>query len=391
MNAPDQIQPALLRPKFGPCLSLYFSVSPHATHGDQVRVKSLAAQAVQMLEDWQPPLGKEHVFDLMRPLWRLLGTEGFWQDRRADRALFMAPGFFTELFLPHSVQDAVYVGSEFLIRPQLAPPSARSYFVLALHGDRARLFEGDGTGLRPSAFEMPTFDAVRNHEVTSEAEGTHANLTCDHCCARGDGDTEHARIKAYYHVIAGLLKAEYPNSRRPMILAGTSRNLAMFRAVARKLANINAYDLEVDPDSLPLAALARCAAKLAQPHLSRDWEETLRALHERKINVPVDREVASIVEEAIRGQIETLWIARGAQAWGTIGGGGVPNLHAIARPGDEDLLNLAAVYVLRHRGRVYEVEEGQLEPGCKAIAALRYLADRYQAATPTELANGGRS
>src|SRR4051812_24036365 len=103
METSQLVPPALIRPKCGPCLSLYFRVTPADRRVDEIRLKALMAQAVDLLGTWNPPLGEEHSFALMQPLWRLLGTDSFWSDRRPNRAIFLAPGYFSEIFLPHHV------------------------------------------------------------------------------------------------------------------------------------------------------------------------------------------------------------------------------------------------------------------------------------------------
>jgi hypothetical protein len=374
----------LLRPMSGPCLSLYLRLTGDR-HADQIRVKSLAAQAKKLLEEWQPPLGEEHAFAIMQPLWRLLGSDGFWQDHRHSRAVFLAPGFFTEMFLPHAVEDSVYIGSEFLIRPLLNSPAAQSLLTLALHSDRVHLHECGADGLHDARTKLPDFKTAVTHDFAATTGGDTA-IPTDHRHPRGSGDANHARVKAYFHLIAALLHAEYPKARH-LALVGTARNIALFCASAHALGDIHLHKVTSDPDSMPKEVLEHRVLEATQLYFAGDGQESLQRLRESSTGAPTEREPTGIIEAARKGQIETLWLARGARVWGTQGAAGSATLHVIPTGSDEDLLNSAAIHVLRHRGRVFEVEPAELEPGAKAVAALRYLADRYQSELPT----GGQS
>jgi hypothetical protein len=369
----------LLRAMSGPCLSLYLQLSGDR-HADQIRVKSLVAQAKKLLEEWNPPLGEEHAYAIMQPLWRLLGSEGFWRDHRHSRAVFLAPGYFTELFLPHAVEETVYIASDFLIRPLLNSPAAQSFLTLALHEDRVRLYEGGADGLHDPRRPLPDFATAVTHDYAAETGGDTA-IPHDHSRPRGSGDANHARIKAYYQLIAALLHADHPKARH-LVLVGTARNIALFCAAAHVLGDIHLHKVMSDPDSMPKEVFEHRAIEATQPYFSGDSAESLQRLRERTTGAPTEREPAGIIEAARKGQIETLWMERGVKIWGTQGGG-APAMRVISTGSDEDLLNSAAIEVLRHRGRVFEVEPGELEPGVKAMAALRYLADRYQTETPT--------
>jgi hypothetical protein len=81
-------------------------------------------------------------------------------------------------------------------------------------------------------------------------------------------------------------------------------------------------------------------------------------------------EVARVVPAAHAGRVEALFLARSRRRWGRFdAASGEVREHEVEGPGDEDLLNLAAVCTLAHGGAVYEAEEGQV-PGGGPLAAV---------------------
>jgi hypothetical protein len=84
-------------------------------------------------------------------------------------------------------------------------------------------------------------------------------------------------------------------------------------------------------------------------------------------------DVAGVVRAAYGGHIAVLFVARGRQQPGVFDPAqAVVEVYEEPRPGDEDLLNCAAVYTLLHAGTVY-VTEPEKVPGGGALAAIYWL------------------
>jgi hypothetical protein len=81
-------------------------------------------------------------------------------------------------------------------------------------------------------------------------------------------------------------------------------------------------------------------------------------------------EIETVVLAAYNGQVEHLFVAVGVQCWGTFD----PTTHAVhwhreEQAGDEDLLNLAAIYTLLNGGTVYAVAP-EYVPDIRPLAAI---------------------
>ena len=81
----------------------------------------------------------------------------------------------------------------------------------------------------------------------------------------------------------------------------------------------------------------------------------------------------AIVQGACEGRIETLFVAAGIQHWGFYD----PetrsvHLHEDAGPGDEDLLDFAALHTFLNRGTVYVLKPEDMPDSGAVAAVLRY-------------------
>jgi hypothetical protein len=76
---------------------------------------------------------------------------------------------------------------------------------------------------------------------------------------------------------------------------------------------------------------------------------------------------------AYDGRIDTLFVPVGVQQWGMFDRESrTVQAHQEAETGDEDLLDVAAMYTLLRRGTVYAVTPDELPDRSLAAALLRY-------------------
>ena len=81
-------------------------------------------------------------------------------------------------------------------------------------------------------------------------------------------------------------------------------------------------------------------------------------------------DLGKIVPAAHGGRVETLFVAIGVQRWGMFDPQlSMVRLHEEAKPGDEDLLDFAAVQTFLNGGTTYALEPGNM-PGYSSIAAI---------------------
>jgi hypothetical protein len=80
-----------------------------------------------------------------------------------------------------------------------------------------------------------------------------------------------------------------------------------------------------------------------------------------------------VIQGAFYGRVEQLFVPVGVQKWGHFDPDSMEiERHNEAQPGDEDLLNAAAIQTIFHGGTVYAVEPGAVPDEAPVAAVFRY-------------------
>lgn len=369
----------LIQPQTGPCISIYTTnVAPPKLR--DLRLRALLDEAGRQLVDRLPAADREAI----------VATAGsLFAERIHEIPIGSAVGLFVTsawsgiAVIAHPLPDTVSVAGVFAIRPLLESGWGSTYRILALHGDRVTPLRGVESGLSVEE-ALPTREQARHHHLAGRSAAFGTPVDRDHSKPIGSGDVAHEALRAYFHVVAAVYRERHPQLAEPVILAGTERNVALFREAANGI-------LPTWPQSIPLdldredqsASLAHLLAAV-RPVLEQAGHADMQRARHRDAGRPMLTEAAAIIEAAAQGQVETLLLVRDAKAWGNPNG--QTGSHASPESGDEDLLDRATVDTLRNHGRVRIVNAGDLGAGEKAVAVLRYLVDRYQEETASAAA-----
>jgi hypothetical protein len=125
-----------------------------------------------------------------------------------------------------------------------------------------------------------------------------------------------------------------------------------------------------NPDYLTPQELHAKAWPLVQPELDRDRD----LLHRRLVHAHgnVMSGLRQVIPAAAMGRIDTLFIDCTRPHWGRYDAERLSvELHDQPRPGDADLVEVAAVETLKHRGHVFALTP-ETASGASAEALLRY-------------------
>jgi hypothetical protein len=116
----------------------------------------------------------------------------------------------------------------------------------------------------------------------------------------------------------------------------------------------------------------------------RAWRVVEPLFHKRQEQAPeqfktlqpagrASHTIKEVVAAACQGRVDALFIAAGLQHWGTFDPATFAvESHKVPRPGDEDLLDLAAVQTLVKGGKVFAVEPSEIPDGAPLAAVYRY-------------------
>jgi hypothetical protein len=111
------------------------------------------------------------------------------------------------------------------------------------------------------------------------------------------------------------------------------------------------------------------------PIFSREKEEAL-ATYEALAGADSDRasaDLAEILPAAHFGRVGVLFVATGVQRWGSFDRqSNALEVHEQHEPGDEDLLDVAAVQTLLQGGTIYAVGPGDVPADAPLAAIFRH-------------------
>jgi hypothetical protein len=352
----------------GPCVSLFLPThrSGPQTQQDPIRFKNLLRQAQERLT--KNGLRSTEANKVLGPANPLLDDRSFWQHQSDGLAVFASRGMFRYFRLPLQFPELVVVTDRFHIKPLLSLLSGDGrFYVLALSQNRVRLFQGT----RQSIGEMDLDSVPKNLAEALGAEERERQLQFHtpgqrasaiyHGHGGSNDDSLHKKdlLRYFKKIDKGLQDLVCPE-RAPLVLAGVDYLLPIYRE-ANSCAELVDEGIVGSPDGLSASELHTRAWAILGPHFAVAQERAAAQYRELAGTGRTSRDLTSIVPAAHHGRVDSLFVAVGVQQWGVFeaGAGGVL-LHVDRQPGDQDLLDLAAVQTLVHAGNVYAVEPEQI-------------------------------
>jgi hypothetical protein len=125
-----------------------------------------------------------------------------------------------------------------------------------------------------------------------------------------------------------------------------------------------------NPDQLKAEELQEQAWPILEPHF-RKAQETVAAKYREMLSKGLaSHDIKEIIVAAGQGGVDSLFVAMGKEVWGTASPE-IDNIqvHQEPQPGDEDLLDLAALQTLSNSGTVFVVPPDRV-PDDKLLAAV---------------------
>ena len=373
----------LLAPQSAACVSIYLPFHLLGRDGlqDSIRLRLLLEQAEQQLIGRGMSVAEAR--DLLAPARKLPEDEPAWQNRGRWMAIFLTPGLMRTFEGSGPMDEALFVDDVFHVRPLLPQVTERDrFFLLAVSQNAVRMFEGDSAGL--DEIELPglpkNLEQALNIEGAPRGSQVHAAVrggqTGKHGKQEsvfhgqgGEADTRKAELELFLRQVAAVVDQRLIEERAPLVLATVADHVPMWRA-ASCYEHLLCDFVAGCPDYLTPQELHAKAWPLVQPELDRDRDRLHRRLTHAQGNVMFG--LKQVVPAAAHGRIDTLFIDCTRPHWGRYDAERLDvELHDEPRTGDADLVELAAVETLRHRGHVYALTP-ETASAANAEALLRY-------------------
>jgi hypothetical protein len=367
------------------CVSIYM---PTPRNGSEtlegpIGLKNLLRAA----EDRLVALGVSghETMELLGPARALLHDRIFWQRAGEGLAIFLAPGTARILRLPWAFELFVAVGERHHVVPLLHLEAGEErFYILALSENDVRLLDATrdhvrsvDTGDAPTSLE----EALANDDPdpqfqyhTAAPPPGHGGGLAGGVHGYGVGVNEpKTDLARYCRRVDTALAPWLHAGHEPLVLAGVDSLTTIFAAVTHAK-HLVATRIAGNPDALLKDELRRRAWRIVRPLFAAGRDEAVMrcAEHLAKADGLAAGSPESIVSAAHAGRIATLFLADGAHVWGTYDPATAAiHTHLREQRGDDDLLDLAAVRTLEHRGDVQFLEARSVPGGGPGAALLR--------------------
>lgn len=350
------------------------------TQQGPIRLKNLLRQAQDRLTS--DGLRTAVARKILEPAARLLDDGSFWQHQSDGLAVFASEELFRYFRVPVAFAELVVVTDRFHIKPLLALLSGDGRFhILALSQNQVRLLQGT----RHSVGELDLGGMPRNLADALGEEQRERQLQL-HTAARstsaifhghgGSDESVHKKdlLRYFKQIDKGLQELVYAE-RAPLVLAGVDYLLPIYRE-ANTCAELVDEGIVGNPDGLTAAELHERAWAIIEPYFAKAQDGAEARYRELAGTGRTSRDLSRIVAAAYHGRVDSLFVAVGVQKWGTFeADSGDVRIHDERQPGDQDLLDLAAVQTLVRAGNVFAVSPEQIpdeETDSPAAAVFRY-------------------
>ncbi|MCS6775353.1 MAG: hypothetical protein RMJ43_02925 [Chloroherpetonaceae bacterium] len=371
------------------CVSLFMPMHRTEENAQNIsHIKNLTREAQRQLTAQGMSSTEAQAF--LEPVHRLVEETDLWRHPGDGLAIFCSSEGCQRFRVPLPLEEKAIVAPRYHVLPLLPLMQGDGrFYLLALSQNAVRLWRGDREGLTelPLGEDVPRSlaDALRFDEADE--------LYFDRNNAYGAGmpfhghsefkDSHKEKLGRFFNLVDKGVCRVIGNDRAPLVLAGVDYLLPIYRSNA-EYAPILRESVIGNPEALRPQELHARAWPLVAPVFEMGLQQDIARFREAAGTTRrTCTDTANVVRAAAFGQVETLFVAARAQQPGVFD----PETHTVHlhdtwTPGDEDLLNAAAVFTLQQGGTAYLLPSAAMPVEGPLAALLRY--DMAGSRIPTE-------
>lgn len=350
---------------------------------DPICLKNLLDDAEEQMVEGG--MGTDDARSLLAPARDLVEDPVFWQHQSDGLAMFLSSDFFRHYRLPVDFEPLTVVSERFHIKPLLRLLSDNGqFYLLALSQQGLELYRGTQYSIGEVPMEevpeslsqvLRWEDPEKRLQLHTGSEAvTNGGEAIFHGHGTASEDDPKDHIRRYFQRVDAEVSDLLAGEHAPLVLAGVDYLLPLYQE-ANTYPHLVEESVERHPEQISTKELHRRAWEIVWPIFATGRKEAVDGY--RQLASSDSDLVASDLEElapaAYYERVRTLFVAVGKQRWGTFEPDtGEVHLHEEAKPGDQDLLDLAAAHTLLNGGVVYAVEPEQMPDGNLAAGILRY-------------------
>ncbi len=366
----------------GPCVSILLPSHTRdlEAHRDGVRYKNLLKKAAGRLRE--EGLKARECEALLAPL------HDIWSSRSAEAhglAVFASSRGHRAYWVPLELEEVLVVSDAFHLKPLLPLLTGDGrFYILAISQKNARLFQAskftmseielkDLPASLAESFRFDVFEKSLQHHTSSgpDASGRPNAIFHGHGGAGHDHLLERKLHEHLHQLDTGIQKL-IEDHHAPLVLAGVRSLCATYRHASRAH-HLMPEGIDGNPEQLDARTLHARALALVAPELSARREKAAATWADLSRSERASTRLETVVMAAYQGRVEILFAAVDREVWGRF----LPAYETVAPhekrdAGDNDLLNLAALYTLYHGGSVYVVPTAEMPAVSPCAAVFRF-------------------
>jgi len=348
-----------------PCITIYMSDNTPVGGMEQIltRLKNLLRTAESSFQGFPMTVGEAE--ELLTSHWSSIQDNEPVHPGTQGLAIFMSRNFFGRCHLPIAAPGFVVVGREFFIRPLLRfVPTDDRFFVLALSQKHVKLFEGSRRGIRERTMkEVPEnlHDDLEGLPFAARHKGVYHGPSLDH----------KDRLIHFFRDIDHGVAASLKGQQAPLVVASVDYLFPIYKE-ANTYPDLLEDMVTGNPDLLSPYALHAASWRVVEKQFSEARARAF-AVYQAHINSSrTSSNLRKVVIAAERGLVRFLFLPSEGEQWGSLAAPETVHVHNKQEPGDDELLNLAAVLTIRRGGHVYVVPPNELPEGAEVAAVFRF-------------------
>lgn len=364
----------------GPCITILLPLHHEDTRQIRAAAKSAIRAAEQRLE--QHHIDPKQVEVLMEPL-RTLAVELEGEAEQKGVVVLRSPHVLQRFFVPGAIEESVTVADHFHLLP-LIPVllETEPFYILALSQKNVRLLRCTNSTSEevklPSGVPQNLDDFVQtdkpDHVLDSGASGGPGTGSMGRVTFGTGTDKERRdqHLLHFYKAVDQGITTFLQGGNAPLVIAGVEYELPLYRSVS-SFPRLVDEAVRGAPDSLKGGELHKRALEVMQLHRRTHVDSALAMYEQFGGSSRTSVGLKEIVKGAYDGRVLHLFVAEGARHTGNFDA----MTHRVRasrqeQPGDEDLINAAAVETLRHSGNVFVIPASRVPHGSQMAAVMRY-------------------
>jgi hypothetical protein len=352
-----------------------------------IRYKNLIGEAQEKLVE--AGLKQSEAEKMLEPA-RALHNDEFWRHQSGGLAVFVGSDFFSYYCLPLEFEQLVVVSDQFHLKPLMPLLTGDGrFYLLALSQNQVRLLEGtrdiireikpESVGDLPESLQQALqYEGKENQtQFMSSATYSPAGLSGSNpgtLHGRGVDEDKYNQLVRFFSQVNQGLQDYLQDGDVPLVLAGVEFLMPIYKQV-NTYPNVLEEGVTGNPEALEPEELHAQAWTIVQPYFQQAQKEAAERYAEFTGNNPTQAsdDLKEILKAAYYQRVDSLFVTLGYQQWGNFDAENqAVEMHDQEQPGDEDLLDVAAIHTLINGGTVYAVPREHVPADSPVAAVFRY-------------------